>query len=82
VQPGDFVLVPAAAGGTGGLICQMAAARGATVIGLTSSAEKTKIAQAHGAKYVINYHESPNFADEVLTLSGGRGVNVVYDGVG
>lgn len=81
VKPGDFVLVPAAAGGAGNMICQMAANYGATVIGLVSNADKAIFAKQHGAKYVINYTEQ-DFAKEVMKITNGKGVQVVYDGVG
>ncbi|KAF5099649.1 hypothetical protein D0Z03_000970 [Geotrichum reessii] len=81
IKKGDFVLVHAAAGGTGSLIVQLAKRRGATVIGTTSTAEKAKIAKSLGADYVINYKEE-NTVEKVLEYSNGRGADGIYDGVG
>lgn len=81
VQPGDTVLIHAAAGGVGLLVTQWAKALGATVIGTASSAEKIARARQAGADHVINYREK-DFADEVLALTAGRGADVVYDAVG
>jgi NADPH2:quinone reductase len=74
-------LVHAAAGGVGGLLVQVAKMRGARVFGTVSTEEKAKIAREAGADEVINYKES-DFETEVMRLTGGAGVNVVYDGVG
>jgi NADPH:quinone reductase len=79
VQPGDNVLVHAAAGGVGGLLTQIATIRGARVIATTSSEEKAQLAHEAGAAEVIGYE---GFADRVRELTDGRGVDVVYDGVG
>ena len=81
VQAGDTVLVHAAAGGTGLLLCQWAHALGARVIGTTSTREKAEIARNHGADEVILYTQD-DFAARAKALTGGRGVQVVYDGVG
>lgn len=81
VQQGDRVLVHAAAGGTGQLIVQMAKRRGATVYGTVSTAEKAQIAREAGADEVIRYTEQ-DFEAEVKRLTDGKGVHVVYDGVG
>jgi NADPH2:quinone reductase len=81
VQPGDWVLVHAAAGGVGLLLCQMAALRGGRVIGVASSAAKAEAARAAGAEAVIN-STTDDIAAEARRLTGGRGVQVVYDGVG
>jgi NADPH2:quinone reductase len=81
VQPGDTVLVHAAAGGAGLLITQMAKHLGATVYGTVGSAEKAGIALAAGLDEAIEYR-SANFAAEVKRLTDGRGVDVVYDSVG
>ncbi|MFN7982073.1 MAG: quinone oxidoreductase [Vicinamibacterales bacterium] len=78
---GDSCLVHAAAGGTGALIVQMAKGVGATVIGTVSTPEKAAIATAAGADHIIYYTEQ-DFAVETRRLTGGRGVDVVYDGVG
>jgi NADPH2:quinone reductase len=74
-------LVHAAAGGVGQLLVQCAKQRGATVIGTAGSAEKAAIARERGADHVILYREV-DFRDEVMRLTGGRGVDVVYDAVG
>jgi NADPH2:quinone reductase len=81
LKAGDTCLVHAAAGGAGGLIVQMARARGARVIGTTSTAAKAAVARAAGADEVILYTEHP-FDAEVKRLTNGRGVDVVYDSVG
>lgn len=81
LQPGDTCLVHAAAGGTGLLLCQVAKRRGARVIGTVSTAAKEVLARAAGADEVIRYTET-DFAIEVKRLTGGKGVQVVYDSVG
>ena len=81
LKPGDRCLVHAAAGGVGLLLCQMAKAAGAIVIGTTSTAEKAALARAAGADEVILYTEQ-DFLAEVKRITGGLGVNVVYDSVG
>lgn len=81
LKPGDSCLVHAAAGGTGALIVQMATHAGARVIGTVSTAAKAAIAREAGADEVIRYTEQ-DFAVETRRLTGGRGVDVVYDGVG
>lgn len=79
VQPGDTVLVHAAAGGMGLLLTQMATKRGARVIGTASTPEKEKLAREAGADLVIGYD---GFAGRVREATGGAGVAAVYDGVG
>jgi len=81
LKAGDTCLVHAAAGGTGALIVQMARHCGARVFGTVSSPQKAAIARAAGADEVILYTEQ-DFASETRRLTGGRGVDVVYDGVG
>ncbi len=81
LKSGDTCLVHAAAGGAGGLTVQMAKMIGARVIGTVSTQEKAKIARDHGADDVILYTEQ-EFDVEVKRLTGGRGVDVVYDSVG
>lgn len=78
---GHTCLVHAAAGGAGGLIVQMAKARGAVVIGTVSTEAKAREARALGADHVIQY-TTEDFETEVRRLTGGRGVDVVYDSVG
>lgn len=81
VQPGDTVLIHAAAGGVGTIACQWAKALGATVIGTVSSDAKAEIARAHGCDHVIVYTRE-NFTERVRELTGGEGVPVVYDSIG
>jgi len=81
VKAGDTVLVHAAAGGVGLLLCQWAKHLGATVIGTVGSAGKAALARAHGCDHPILYREV-DFGDAVRDLTGGKGVNVVYDSVG
>ncbi|MFD0775476.1 quinone oxidoreductase family protein [Streptomonospora algeriensis] len=81
VQPGDTVLVHAAAGGTGLLLVQMAKARGATVIGTASTEEKRRLAGEAGADEIIDY-TTTDVAQAVRELTGSQGVAAVYDGVG
>jgi NADPH2:quinone reductase len=73
--------VHAAAGGAGLLLCQIAKLRGARVLGTVSTPEKAALARAAGADDVILYTEQ-DFAVEVKRLTGGKGVQVVYDSVG
>lgn len=81
VKAGDTILVHAAAGGVGQILCQWASALGATVIGTAGSREKADIARAAGARHVILYGEE-NFADCVKDITAGKLCDVVYDGVG
>ncbi|QUS41980.1 quinone oxidoreductase [Tardiphaga alba] len=81
IQIGDVALVHAAAGGLGLLITQIVKARGGKVIGRVSSTQKAAAARDAGADHVIVDKEG-DFADEVLRLTDGRGVDVVYDGSG
>lgn len=82
VQPGDTVLVHAAAGGMGQLLTQLATARGGRVIGTVSTLKKERLAREAGAADVIRYTEIDDVAGEVRRLTGGQGVAAVYDGVG
>jgi NADPH2:quinone reductase len=81
LKGGDTCLVHAAAGGTGALVVQMAHDIGARVIGTVSTKEKAAIARAAGADEVIFYTEQ-DFVEEVRRMTSGRGLDVVYDGVG
>jgi NADPH:quinone reductase len=81
LKAGETALVHAAAGGVGLLLVQMARAVGARVIGTASSPEKAQFARAAGAEEVIVFTEQ-DFEFEVKRLTGGKGVDVVYDGVG
>lgn len=81
VKAGDTILVHAAAGGTGSLLVQWGTALGARVIALAGSPEKVAEAKAHGAAHAFNSRED-GWAQKVREATGGRGVDVVYDGVG
>ncbi|HPN36414.1 MAG TPA: quinone oxidoreductase [bacterium] len=81
LRVGDLALVHAAAGGTGGLLVQMAKIRGSRVIATVSNEEKEQRARSLGADWVINYSAS-DFSMKVKELTNGRGVDVVYDSVG
>ncbi len=81
VQPGDTILIHAAAGGVGLIVCQWAKALGATVIGTVGSEEKAALARAHGCDHPILYARE-RFVDRVREITGGAGVAVVYDSVG
>jgi NADPH:quinone reductase len=81
VRAGDTVLVHAAAGGVGQILCQWAKALGATVIGTVGSEEKAKLAKKNGARHTILYREE-DFAKRVAEITKGKKCQVVYDGVG
>ena len=81
VAKGDTILIHAAAGGVGLIMCQWAAALGATVIGTVGTGEKAELARAHGCEYPIVYSEQ-NFVAEVQRITGGDKLPVVYDSVG
>lgn len=81
VQPGDTILIHAAAGGVGLLVCQWARHLGATVIGTVGSEEKAALARAHGCDHPILY-KSEDFVARVREITNGEGVPVVYDSVG
>lgn len=81
VKAGDTILIHAAAGGVGLLVCQWAQALGATVIGTVGSPEKAALARAHGCDHTILYREEDVVA-RVREVTGGKGVDVVYDSVG
>ena len=80
VKAGDTVLVHAAAGGVGLILCQWAKHLGATVIGVVSTDEKARLATEHGAAHVIVGHDK--LASEVKRITGGKMVPAVYDSVG
>jgi NADPH2:quinone reductase len=86
VQPGDDVLVHAAAGGVGLLLTQLVVARGGRVVATVSTAEKESLARGAGADVVIRYDQLGDLTGELPKLvkdaTGGKGVAVVYDGVG
>lgn len=80
-KPGDTILLHAAAGGVGLIVSQWAQLLGLTVIGTTSTPEKAALARAHGCSAVIEYGREP-VAQRVKELTGGQGVDVVFDSVG
>jgi NADPH2:quinone reductase len=81
LNPGDFVLFHAAAGGVGLIACQWARALGLQLIGTAGSDAKCKLALEHGATHAINYN-TEDFLARVKDITGGKGVKVVYDSVG
>lgn len=82
IKPGDTVLVHAAAGGMGLLLCQLVPHLGGRVIGTVSTDAKEKLAREAGAAEVIRYDRVDDLAGRVRELTGGEGVAAVYDGVG
>jgi NADPH2:quinone reductase len=81
LAPGNICLVHAGAGGVGQLLIQIAKLRGATVLATVGSEEKADVAKRRGADHVILYRQV-DFREEVMRITGGRGVDVVYDAVG
>jgi NADPH2:quinone reductase len=81
VKRGDPILIHAAAGGVGTIACQWARALGAIVVGTVGSAEKAELAKANGCNHVINYR-TEDVVKRVREITDGKGVPVVYDGVG
>ena len=81
LKPGDVAVVHAAAGGVGQLLVQIARRCGARVLATVSTEEKAALARQAGADEVILYTQV-DFAEQVRQLTGGRGANVIYDGVG
>jgi NADPH2:quinone reductase len=81
LQPGDTILIHAGAGGVGYIAIQIAKHAGATVITTISNIEKAEFAKSIGADHCINYKED-NFIEKVLYLTGGKGVDVIFDVVG
>jgi len=81
VKPGDAVLVHAAAGGVGLILCQWLRSLGATVIGTVGDDQKAEVAKAHGCHHVILYRHE-DIAERVKSITGGVGCAVVYDSVG
>lgn len=81
LKSGDTVLFHAAAGGVGLLACQWARSEGITLIGTAGSEEKCQLAVMHGATHCINYRNA-DWVDQVRSLTGGKGVDVVMDAVG
>ena len=81
LQPGDFILFHAAAGGVGLIACQWAKALGLQLIGTAGTDAKCQLALSHGAAHAINY-ASENFVQRVKEITGGKGVKAAYDSVG
>jgi NADPH2:quinone reductase len=81
VKSGDRILIHAAAGGVGLIVCQWANHLGATVIGTVGSEKKAELARAHGCHHTILYNQE-DFAERTREITGGKGVDVVYDSVG
>ncbi|EFA78493.1 putative quinone oxidoreductase [Heterostelium album PN500] len=82
LKSGDTCLIQAGAGGLGQALIQMAKIIGAHVITTVSTPEKEQLVRNLGADYVINYRDVPEFSGKVRELTNGKGVDVVYDGVG
>jgi len=81
VKTGDTILIHAAAGGVGLIVCQWARHLGSTIIGTVGSPEKAELAQSFGCDYPILYEEE-DFVSRVKEITQGRGVDVVYDSIG
>ena len=81
VKKGDTILIQAAAGGVGTIVCQWAKHLGATVIGTVGSPAKAELARAHGCDHPILYNDE-DFTARTKEITGGNGVDVVYDSVG
>lgn len=81
VKADDFILIHAAAGGVGSIVCQWARHLGATVIGTVGSEEKAEVARRNGCDYPILYQQA-DFVAAVKEITKGKGVDVVYDSVG
>jgi NADPH2:quinone reductase len=81
VRAGDIILIHAAAGGVGSIVCQWAKHLGAMVIGTVGSPEKAELAATNGCDHPILYKEE-DFASKVKEITNGKGVDVVYDSVG
>lgn len=83
VKPTDWVLVTAAAGGVGTILCEMISSVGAKIIGTAGTPEKMEQAKKNGATHVISSRESPEkIVEEVRKITGGHGVDAVFDGIG
>jgi len=81
IEPGETILVHAAAGGAGQIICQWAKALGATIIGTVGSDEKAELVKGLGCDHAIVYTRE-DFVERVMDITGGEGVPVAYDSVG
>jgi NADPH:quinone reductase-like Zn-dependent oxidoreductase len=82
LRAGQSVLIQAAGSGIGSAAVQVARLAGATIIATAGSTDKLERARALGADHLINYRDTPKFAEQVLALTGGRGVDVVMEHVG
>ena len=84
VKKGETILVHAAAGGMGLILCQMLRDMGCTVIGTAGGPEKCALAKENGATHVIDYKATggPSWVEQVMKLTNGEGVDCTYDGVG
>src|SRR6185503_18901428 len=82
VKAGDTILVHAAAGGVGLILCQWGKALGAKVIGTVSNEEKAALAKKHGCHHPLVVTPGVDFAKKVREITKGKGVPVVYDGIG
>ena len=81
VKSGDRILIHAAAGGVGLIVCQWASHLGATVIGTVGSEEKAELARGHGCHHTVLYNQE-DFAERTREITDGKGVDAVYDSVG
>jgi NADPH2:quinone reductase len=81
VKPGQWVVVPAASGGTGSVIVRLAKRAGGRVIAIVGSDEKAEIAKSSGAEFVLN-HRKDDLQKRIMEITEGKGADVVYDGVG
>ena len=81
VKAGDKILIHAAAGGVGSIVCQWAKHKGATVFGTVGTPEKAELARANGCDHPVLYNEE-DFSARIKALTDGKGVDVVYDSVG
>ena len=81
VKSGDRILIHAAGGGVGLIVCQWASHLGATVIGTVGSEEKAELARGHGCHHTVLYNQE-DFAERTREITDGKGVDVVYDSVG
>ncbi|AAZ68664.1 quinone oxidoreductase family protein [Ehrlichia canis] len=81
IRPKTFALVHGATGGVGQILCQWASYKGCKVIGVISSDDRANIALRSGCSYIVNCN-SKNFVEQVMEITQGTGVNVVYDSVG
>lgn len=84
VEKGEWILVTAAAGGVGLLLCQLLKSVGAKTIAAASTEEKRNLAKENGADVAIGYHEEDReqFVKEILDITGGEGVAAAFDSVG